>query len=214
MIVSRLFGAVALMSVALLATSQSAWAQPFGVLESHQDIGENPQRGSAEFDAATATYTLRGGGYDMWYDVDAFRFAWKKMSGDVAIQADIDFLPDGAHPRRKAVLMVRQSLDAGSAYVDAALHADGMVAIQRRATRLGETEQVIATPTFLTRVRLERRGDRFTMFVGQPGAELAEADSFEVSLEGDVYVGLGMCSHDAAVVETAKFSNVTIETEF
>jgi hypothetical protein len=62
----------------------------------------------------------------MWSTKDAFHYAWKKVSGDVALTADISFLDEGKEPHRKACLVIRQSLDADSAYVDAALHGDGL----------------------------------------------------------------------------------------
>ena len=38
---------------------------------------------------------------------DAFQFAWKKMSGDVAFTADVHFIGAGAVAHRKAVFMIR-----------------------------------------------------------------------------------------------------------
>jgi len=45
--------------------------------------------GSAQFDSAANTYTLTGSGENMWFGVDDFHFAWKKVSGDVALTAGI-----------------------------------------------------------------------------------------------------------------------------
>jgi hypothetical protein len=50
------------------------------------------------------------------------------------------------------------------------------------------------------------------MFAGKPGGELKPVGPVEyVSLKDPVYVGLGVCSHVATAVETAVFSNVTLE---
>ena len=56
-------------------------------------------------------YRVTGGGANIWGTVDAFQFAWKKMSGDVALTADVHFIGTGAVAHRKAALMIRQSLD-------------------------------------------------------------------------------------------------------
>jgi len=61
------------------------------------------------------------------------------------------------------------------------------------------------------RIRIERRGDRFTMYAGKPGEELQSTGDATVALKDPVYVGLGVCSHNADVLETAVFSNVKIE---
>jgi hypothetical protein len=66
---------------------------------------------------------------------DAFHFAWKKASGDLALAADVAFLGAGKDPHRKACLMIRQSLDADSAYVDVALHGDGLTSLQFREAK-------------------------------------------------------------------------------
>jgi len=47
---------------------------------------------------------------------DNFHFVWMKASGDGYFQADIQFLGKGVNPHRKALLMVRPSLEADSPY--------------------------------------------------------------------------------------------------
>ena len=61
---------------------------------------------------------------------DAFQFAWKKISGDVEISADVSFPNSGGNEHKKAVLMLRQSLDADSVYADVALHGNGLTSLQ------------------------------------------------------------------------------------
>ena len=50
----------------------------------------------------------------------------------MALAADISFPEPGGNPHRKAVLMIRQSLDAGSVYADVALHGVGLTSLQYR----------------------------------------------------------------------------------
>src|SRR5947209_9153056 len=94
--------------------------QKLGIFDSNTDLGETPKKGSTEFDAAKGEYRITGGGANIWKDVDAFQFAWKKMSGDMAVTADVHFVGAGMAQHRKAAVMIRQSLDSGSAYADAA----------------------------------------------------------------------------------------------
>jgi Tol biopolymer transport system component len=61
------------------------------------------------------------------------------------------------------------------------------------------------------RIRIERRGAQFMMYAGKPGESLVPSGPATVGLEGPVYIGLGVCSHDANVLETAVFSNVSIQ---
>jgi TolB protein len=61
------------------------------------------------------------------------------------------------------------------------------------------------------RIRIERRGNQFTMYTGNSGDELKPSGSATVVLQDPVYMGMGVCSHDAAVLEAAVFSNVKVE---
>ena len=77
---------------------------------------------------------------------------------------------------RKAALMVRQSLDPDSAYADVAVHGDGLTSLQYRATAAAITQEVPQAAKWdlnaPVRIRIERRGDRFTMLAGKPGEQL------------------------------------------
>lgn len=201
--------------VLTMLAAGTACAQPaspaLGQLESSGDIGVTPKSGNAVYDAASGEYRITGGGVNIWAAEDAFQFAWKRMSGDFNFTADVRFLGTGAVAHRKAVLMIRQDLTAGSAYADIALHGDGLTSLQYRPTAGAATQEVRSTVTAPVRIRIERRGNRFTIAAGNPGAELINAGPVTVTLSDPVYVGLGVCSHDANILETAVFSNVRIE---
>ncbi|MGH9666556.1 MAG: TolB family protein [Bryobacteraceae bacterium] len=187
-------------------------AADLGIFESHGDVGDNPKAGSAEYDDGSGEYRITGGGANIWAATDAFQFAWKRMSGDVTVTADVRFIGQGVVPHRKAVLMVRQSLDPGSAYADVALHGSGLTSLQYRPTAGAATQEVQSQLNGPVRIRIERRGNQFILFAGKPGGELTPSGPVTVALENPVYVGIGVCSHDANVLETTVFSNVTIRT--
>ncbi len=109
-----------------------AGAGPVGIFEGHQDVGTVLHPGSTSYDAAKQSYTVTGSGDNMWFGMDDFQFAWKKVSGDVAISADIAFVGEKGNNHRKAVLMIRQSLDGNSPAVDIARHGDGLTSLQFR----------------------------------------------------------------------------------
>jgi len=190
---------------------------PIGIFEAHGDVGITPKPGSATYDAAAAEYRITGGGANMWGAKDAFHFVWKKISGDFSLTADAQLIGTGAEEHRKAVIVVRQSLEPNSAYADVALHGDGLVALQYRPVSGAETSEVRAfepKPPINARyrIRLERHGGQLTMRTGAPGAELAPAYTpVTIEFKGPVYVGLGVCSHDANVLETAVFSKLLLQ---
>ena len=107
--------------------------------------------------------------------------------------------------------MVRQDLTPGSTYADVAVHGDGLASLQFRPTAGAQTQESRSAVSGPTHIRIERRGNNFTMFAGKPGEEPSASPPQTVQLTDPVYVGIGVCSHDANVLETAVFSNVRIE---
>src|SRR5260370_26187711 len=107
----------------------------------------------------------------MWVGTDAFQFAWEKMSGDVTLSADISFLGSGGNAHRKAVLMIRQNLDADSAYADVALHGNGLTALQFRDEKGGITQEVQSQISAPGRVRIENHGAYFAMCLLGPNGK-------------------------------------------
>src|SRR6266404_9522084 len=183
-----------------------------GVFESHQGVGKVLHPGAVEYDAAKRSYTIAGSGENMWLGADAFQFAWKKMSGDtITVTANISFLGSGGNAHRKAVLMVRQSLDADSVYADVALHGNGLTALQFRDEKGGITQEVQSRISAPGRLRIEKHGAYFTMWLGGANGEMEMAGgSPKIELKEPFYVGIGVCSHDKDVVEKAVFPNVEI----
>jgi TolB protein len=182
-----------------------------GLFEAHGDVGIVLHAGSTDFDASTKTYTINGSGNNMWGTEDDYQFAWKKMSGDVTLTANISFMGLGGVPHRKGVLMIRQSLDADSVYVDAALHGNGLTALQFRDEKGAVTHDIESNIFSTQRMRLEKRGDFFYLSLSAGSEELHPAGaSIRVPIKGPFYVGIGVCAHDKNVVETAVFSNVEL----
>ena len=196
------------LAAALLLAGAGA-AQP--VFESHGDLGVTPKAGAFEYDAAKAEYRVTGGGANIWGTEDAMHFAWKRLTGDFTLTADVRFIGAGTVAHRKAVLMARQDLTPGSAYADIALHGDGLTSLQFRPAAGAATQEIKSTISAPLRLRIERRGNLFMASASNGGDEVTGIGQQTVDLAGAVYVGIGMCSHDANTLETAVFSNVRLE---
>jgi len=216
---NNLFGASAAAGSVLLFACLGAMnglaaqeaASAVGAFEGRGDVGKVLHAGSVEYDADKKSYTIAGSGENMWLGADAFQFAWNKISGDVTLSADISFLGSGGNAHRKAVLMIRQSLDADSVYADVALHGNGLAALQFRDEKGGSTQEVQSRISAPRRVRIEKHGAYFTMWLGGPDGEVEMAGgSPKIELREPFYVGIGVCSHDKDVVERAVFSSVEI----
>jgi Tol biopolymer transport system component len=97
-----------------------------------------------------------------------------------------------------------------------ALHGNGEIALQWRTAAAAATADTVQAGGNLdvsspVRIRIERRGNRFTVMAGKPGGPLTSTGPATVTLQDPVYVGLAVCSHDANSLATAVFSNVTAE---
>ncbi len=196
----------------LLTTTLAAAQGSIGIFTDQGPVGQTPPGGKAAYDAAKGEYRITGGGANVWGATDAFHFVWKKVSGDMSLSADIEWVGTSAVAHRKAMLMIRQSLEPGSAYADAVSHGDGLTSLQFRGAPNEQTYQVITQVDGKSRLRIVRKGSRFTMYAGKPGEDLKPVGPVEyVSLKDAVYVGLGVCSHVATSLETAVFSNVSLD---
>jgi hypothetical protein len=129
-----------------------------GIFEGSTDVGRPKRAGSVRFDPTEGEYRVSGGGANMWFTNDALHFVWKKMSGDLALAADTEFLGTGGDAHRKACLLIRQDLEADSAYADAVLHGDGLTSLQYRERKGATTREIQANQSNPRRLRIEKRG--------------------------------------------------------
>ena len=108
--------------------------------------------------------------------------------------------------------MVRQTLDADSPYVDVAQHGSGMTALQYRRDKNDNTQSTGLNIDAPKRVRLEKRGDTFTMFLSNHGEPLHQVGaSIKLHFEGPFYVGIGLSGHNTKVPEKATFRSVELK---
>lgn len=182
-----------------------------GPFERNADIGSASLPGSARFDPATGHYQITGGGANMWGAEDAFHFAWRRVSGDLKLSAQIAFVGSGGDPHRKAGWMVRQDLDPNAPYVDAVVHGDGLISLQYRAEKGGPTGEIQSPFKSPAKLLLERDGDLFTLSVARPDGPFHPVGSTTVSLADPVHAGLAVCAHDDKRRETAVFSEVDMQ---
>lgn len=201
--------------------------EPLGIFSGQSDVGAPLVPGSSSFDAQTGRYTIVSAGYNIWYSRDEFRFAWKKLSGDVSIAADIEFPDPEGYGDRKAVLVIRQDLEDDSKQVVVALHGLGMLQLAQRPQKTALTkdrEYRIGgrgrpegkSPDSLVndlarRIGLEKRGHSFQLYVSLEDEPLrAYGPPIEVDIDGPFYVGIGFCSHLPDKTDSAVLSDVVL----
>ncbi|EDY83538.1 hypothetical protein VDG1235_3165 [Verrucomicrobiia bacterium DG1235] len=207
--INRIKLSAALCIGAITQLAFGAHHEGLGDFAHHHDVGNPDLSGSASFDSENQVYTLSGSGINMWATSDQFQFAYNQMEGDFIIRATVEFVGEGVDPHRKIGIMARNSLDTDSAYADACVHGDTLSSLQYRTEKGGETDQVVLDSYHPTEIELQREGDLFTFSAARFG-ETYKSVSKEIDLNDELYVGLFICSHNAEVMETARFSNVRV----
>ncbi len=206
----------AVLSGFLLLCTQGAMAQELGLFEGQSDIGAVAPPGTAAYE--NGTYAITSAGANVWARVDAFHYLWKKMSGDAVLTADVTFPPAAYSHKpaehRKGMLMFRQTLDPGGQQVSIHVHGIGMTALQHRERRGANTQSIeINIDKLPNTVRLEKRGDVFTMFLAQKGEPPHRVGaSLKLHFAEPFYVGLGVTSHDADTTDKVIFRNVKLDS--
>ncbi|WP_205412237.1 hypothetical protein [Sphingomonas crusticola] len=203
--------------------------RPIGAFTGQTDVGSAVVRGSSSYDPATRTYRITSAGYNVWYTRDEFRYLWKQMAGDVSLAADIAYPDPNGYGDRKAVLVIRQSLDDDSPEALVALHGAGMIHLAYRGApgiRIKDMEYRIGSrgglpggkspdslvPAIAKRIGIEKKGDSFQLFVSLLGEPMhAWGPPITLHLNGPFYVGIGFCSHLPDKLDTALLSNVVVE---
>ncbi len=201
-----------LLLTCLMAASAFAQTEKFGSFTNSDDVGAPPLKGAAEFDASTGQYRITGSGSDIWAKADQFHYVWREMSGNFAVTATAKFLTDGiAH--RKAVIMLRKSLDTDSPFVHLAIHGDGTPSVQFRNTKADNTNTVdfpVEGPG-TWKLKLVRQGNTITVWIAKDGAPLRELGHTNNMLSSPILVGLGVSSHSQEAINTVLFSDVSVE---
>jgi TolB protein len=106
---------------------------PKGVFDNNTDIGQPKLSGQSVYNSDTDEYTLKGAGYNIWFDRDEFQFLWKKVSGDFILQARLKFKGTGVVAHRKIGIMLRDSLTDRSSHINGVIHGDGLTSLQFRS---------------------------------------------------------------------------------
>jgi hypothetical protein len=189
-----------------------------GLFQGESDIGSAVVPGSDSYDPATQQYTITSAGYNVWYNRDEFRYLWKKMSGDVSLAADATFPNPNGYNDRKAMLIIRQSLDDDSKEAVVGEHGTGMIHLaQRPEKNVMMTDQQFRfggrfAKVMAKRIGIEKRGDEIAIFISLEGEPMHQfGPPISLHFDGPFYVGIGFCSHLPAQADSAVLSNVVLE---
>jgi hypothetical protein len=174
---------------------------------SSQDIGAVAAAGSDTL--VNGVHTVKASGADIYGTADEFHFVYRLVLGDTTVVARVTSLQN-TNSSAKAVVMIRESLDAGSRFVASELTpvATNRYRQHSRSTTKGTAVLTKATvnsaiPSWL---RVVRKGSTFTTSYSTNGTTWKTVGvALTVSMAKAVYVGFGATSHLDGTLATAKF---------
>jgi len=152
------------------------------MFEGKTDIGKIKFPGWIKYDAVNNTIQITGSGENIWGKEDAFYFVWNKAEGDLSLKMKYDWIGKGKHEHRKAGWMIRAELEPDAPYVDAVVHGDGLISMQYRSVKGGETFEVQSAIKGNKSLLFERTGNQFTMYVVGENNLLHPAGTVSVDL--------------------------------
>jgi hypothetical protein len=168
-------------------------------------------------ESPAGTFTMTASGTDIWavngVEADEFHFAYKTLSGAGSIIAKVVSV-DNTDPWAKAGVMIRETLNPNSAHAFACITPGNGVAMQYRPSTGGTSgnynQTGVAAPYW---VKLERSvSGLFTVSQSANGTSwqpVTGAVAQTIPMATNVYIGLALTAHNAALTCKAVFSNVT-----
>jgi len=186
---------------------------PAGTVEltDNTDVGAVSLRGEATYDDLTGIWKVVGDGRDIWQEIDEFHFVYGETPGPVRVEGRLTEL-ESVHEYSKAGLMIRDSLgdDAAFAFVGATGEY-GTETLWRWGAGLDAASEQFEEPYDAYQwYRADLVDGEVTLSFSTDGEEWQPLDQRPVDLEGDLCVGLAVCSHSVEETCEAQFEDVTV----
>ena len=183
------------------------------------DVG-NPGKAGSLTEGPAGTYTIEGGGSDIWDKSDKFFFAYQPVSGDTEWIARVGN-PENTNKWAKAGLMIRETLAGNSKNFFVArtpTTVEHRLTAQRRTSTGGDSASKSANnfkdPYYWLKV--VRNGNTYSAYwapdvSGAPGTwgQVHSEWTRTFGMNSDLSVGLAVTAHDNDKLCTTVFDNVT-----
>jgi regulation of enolase protein 1 (concanavalin A-like superfamily)/mono/diheme cytochrome c family protein len=176
-----------------------------------EDIGGVSQAGAGDTTFTNGTFTLHGGGNDVWGDADEFHFVSQPLHGDGQITARVASVgqTDGW---AKAGVMIRDGSAPNAAHAFSIVTAGSGAVFQFREQIGGGSGEKpgprVESPYW---VRLERKGNVLSSFMSPNGKDWTKVGDTTIGMKTDVLIGLAVTAHNGGALCTATFDNVSVQ---
>src|SRR5262249_4150437 len=159
------------------------------------DVGGGTPAGTQGLSGST--WTVQGGGGDIWGTSDQFHFVWQPQPGDGSVTARVAS-PTNTRPWAKAGVMLRQDATAASAYYAVEMTPSNGIVVQDRASSgVSATWPAgVSTGTAPAYLRATRSGTTFSAFTSSDGVTwtAVPGSTATLSVSGGMLAGLAGAS--------------------
>ena len=157
------------------------------------------------------TFSMEACGSDIYGSSDTFGYIFQTGGTACKIVARMVSM-DNTGTYAKAGLMIRETLAANSAYVDAVFLPNGTLQCQSRSVAGQSAVTNLSTNGFTAPywVKLVRSGTTFTSFVSANGTSWTREATVAVAMASSMYVGMPLSSNNTGALCTAMFDNVSV----
>jgi galactose oxidase len=172
------------------------------------DIGApTPAGGQA---LSSGTWTIQGGGGDIWATSDSFHYIWNSLAADGTISAQVTSQTN-SDPWAKAGVMLRLTNAANAPYYAVFVTPGNGIAVQWRTAAGAATSQVAIAGTTAIYLRITRTGTTFTAATSPNGTTWTNIAGSSISvpnLTGALLRGLAVTSHNTGAISTVVMNAV------
>ena len=177
------------------------------------DIGQPAVQGSADY--YLSTFAVKGGGGQIYGASDQFNFAYQPWTNGLTLTARVITQPQTSASAESGV-MIRETTNAGSRYVDVVVTPNSINMEARTATGGGAVQLTAFTaanspagtnsPSW---VRLIRSGNTFTGYASSNGVNWVQMGTTSFGMTNTL-AGLAVCAYDNTQLNTSTFDNVNV----
>ncbi len=176
-----------------------------------EDIGGVSQSGPGDALFANGTFTVQGGGDDVWGTEDSFHYVFQPLRGDGQITARVASVgnTDGW---AKAGVMIRDGNAANAAHAFTLITPGAGAELQFRPESGGGSSERNNFPATAPQwVRLDRKGDTLSSFLSADGRSWTKAGEASIRMKPDVLIGLAVTAHNGGALCPATFDHVAVQ---
>ena len=174
------------------------------------DVGAiKPGPGSANYDVTTQTFSVVGGGYDIYTTHDDFHYVYQPLDGDGQIIARVTSQTN-TNAAAKAGVMIKESPTAFAPYSMLAVTPTKGYKFQWSFLAESKTGAAFTFPNAW--VKLTRAGDIITAYTSPDGVVWTKLVQKTVTMSTTATIGLFVTSHNSGALSTATFDHVSVIT--